>query len=315
MGKNHNSKDLQTRRISRSLLAVTLAASLAAFGCTTNLNPGNGTPTRSGPEIRTLPTTGISGASESVPPPPPMTSSYTKSEAMPRVTPRSIRRSADEAIAIMADQQPVRGRYLGPANPGSGGRPYASDNAGGFVNPALLTNPQLTINSTISSPSTVAINNGAGGLGTTGGAVLGATGLTTGSGTTAAATVAGTGALATGDSTAVTAGGTTGVGLTAGTFASARPAVTESISNNPAVTPASLGLGRTGAGVVRGGTTVVGTGTNVTTTTNNNATIDTTATAPGTATTAATSAVRILRGNNGSVTITNTNANTNTRSQ
>ena len=75
MGKIHESKDLKTRRATSPLLAFSLAASLAAFGCTTNLNPGNGTPTRSGSDIRTAPTSGINGGSESAPVvPPPMTS-------------------------------------------------------------------------------------------------------------------------------------------------------------------------------------------------------------------------------------------------
>jgi hypothetical protein len=82
MGKIFDHKDLQTRRTSRSLLALSLAASLAAFGCTTNLNLGNGAPSRSGSEIRTAPTSGVSSGSESAPVlPPPMTSSSTRAEA------------------------------------------------------------------------------------------------------------------------------------------------------------------------------------------------------------------------------------------
>jgi hypothetical protein len=296
MGKTHISKDLQKRRTSRSLLAVSLAASLAAFGCTTNLNPGNGAPARSGPEIRTTPTSGISTGSETATPPP-MTSSYTRAEVMPRVTPRLIRRSPAEAAAIMAGRQALRGRYLGQANPGPGNRPYASDYAGGFVPPALLTNPQLTINSSISSPSTSAINSGAGGVGVgTDTGVLVTAGVTTG--TTAAATLAGT-------TTGAVAGTTgTGVGLPAGAFAAVRPTVTESIANNPAVTAASVGVGRTGVPVT--GTTTAA--TTATTTTTTGATAATTATAAGTTTAASTAgAVRIIRGTTGGVTITNSN--------
>src|SRR5690349_15404947 len=148
MGKNLNSKDL-----ARPLLALSLAASLAAFGCTTNLNPGNGTPTRGGSDIHTAPTSGLNGGSESAPvTPPPMTSNYTRSEMIPtvRTQPRasnSIHHTAAEAAAIMAGRATLRGRYLGPASPGSSGRAYASDSVGGYVNPAMYTNPQLTINS------------------------------------------------------------------------------------------------------------------------------------------------------------------------
>lgn len=302
MGKTHISKDLQKRRTSRSLLAVSLAASLAAFGCTTNLNPGNGTPTRSGPEIRSAPTSGVGSGSETVTPPP-MTSSYTKAEVLPRVTPRSIRRSADEAAAIMAGRRALRGRYLGPANPGPGNGPYASDFAGGFVPPALRTNPQLTINSSISSPSTTAINSGAGGVAGVGIAadagVLASGGVTTG--TTAASSFAGT----TGGVGGVAATTGTGVGLPAGTFATVRPAVTESVSNNPGVTSASTGFGR--AGVPVNGTTTAATAAGTTTAATTAAATGLTATAAGTATpAAATGAVRIIRGSTGGVTITNT---------
>ena len=291
MGKLQISNDLQKRRTTSSLLAVSLAASIAAFGCTTNLNPGNGTPTRSGPELRSAPTSGVTSGSETVAPPPkPMTSSYTRAEMLPTVSKRTItRRSPEEAAAIMAGRQVLRGRYLGPANPGPGNRPYVSDSAGGFVNPAMLTNPQLTINSTISSPSTTGIGND--GLVATGVVNTTATG-TTAIDTTAVATVAGT------TTGTVTTG--TGVGLPAGTFASVRPATTESISNNPSVTTASLGAGRSG-------TTVSGTA--ATTTTTAAATTVTNATSANT--TSVTGGVRIVRGTEGAVTITNASSGSN----
>src|SRR5918998_1340833 len=68
MSKTHKIKDLQKQWSARTLLAVSLAASLAAFGCTTNHNLGNGTPTRSGPEVRSAPTSGVtSGTEQSTP--------------------------------------------------------------------------------------------------------------------------------------------------------------------------------------------------------------------------------------------------------
>jgi hypothetical protein len=283
MGKNQKTHDLRRQRLSRSLLAVSLAASLAAFGCTTNLNPGNGTPTRVGPELRTLPTSGITSGSETVTLPP-MTSSYTRAEAVRPVTPRSIRRSAADAAAIMAGHQAVRGRYLGTVNPGATGRAYASDHVGGFVNPALLTNPQVTINSSISSGPTVAINSGAGGTG--GGAAGVVVGGVTASGATAGAVIGGTGVAATTTSMAA--------GIPVGALAGSRPAVTESIAANPAVTTVS-GTTLAPAGAVTTPTRAAATNTTVTAASTANAT--TTATSSG--------AVRLLRGSTG-VTITNT---------
>jgi hypothetical protein len=315
MGKLQISNDLQKRRTSRSLLAVSLAASLAAFGCTTNLNPGNGTPTRTGPELRSSPTSGISTGTERVTPPPqPMTSSsYNSAQVLPPVTPRTVnrgitRRSPAEAAAIMAGAQALRGRYLGVVNPGPGNRPYVSDHAGGLGNPAMLTNPQMTINSTITSPAPGSIDSaafpvttgGAGILGTgvAGGTTTGTIGGTTTLNGTAASTFAGT--TATG----------AGVGLPAGTLATVRPAVTETIGNNPGVTSASVGAGR--AGVPIPGRTTTTTAATTGTTTTTAAATGTTVTAASSATPSVTGGVRVVRGNAGAVTITNATATSST---
>lgn len=226
MGKPNHRNDLYGQRATRSLLAMSLAASLAAFGCTTNQNLGDGTPTRSGPDVRTAPTSGVtSGGETSVPPP--MTSSYTRTEPLPEVTPRTIRR-ADEAVAIMARHQAARGRYLGIVDPGLSGRGYVSQNirTGAFVNPALVTNPQLTVNSSISSQPTPGISSGADGTSVDTGGVL------TG-GTTAAATIAGT-------STPTAAA----IGLPPGAFAATGTLPTVASSGIPTVTAASAGTGR-----------------------------------------------------------------------
>ena len=284
MGKLQKTNDLRRQRALRPLLAVSLAASLAAFGCSTNLNPGSGTPTRVGPELRTAPTSGVTSGSER-PLPPPMTSSYTRSEAVQTVTPRTIRRSAEEAAAIMAGHQAVRGRYLGPSNPAATGRAYASDGAGGFVNPAMVTNPQSTINSSISSGPTAAINSGAAGGG---GAV---TGVAT-SGVTAGAVFAGTGTT--------TAAATTAATTPAGAFATSRPAVTDSVAANPTVTAAS-GAAPTPLTATSAATRT----TAATTTTTAAATNAATVTSAGNG-----SSVRILRNTNGNVTITNAGGTT-----
>ncbi|HEV7242070.1 MAG TPA: hypothetical protein VGQ36_22765 [Thermoanaerobaculia bacterium] len=134
-------------------LAASFAASLAAISCTSNHNLGNGTPTRSGPDVRTAPTSGVTTGGETYTPPmpPPMMSSYAP----------SIRRSPDEAAAIMAQHQANRGVYLGVTNPGPN-RPVVVAQSGQFVNPAMLVNPQATVNSSISSQPTPVISSGAG---------------------------------------------------------------------------------------------------------------------------------------------------------
>ncbi|HEY0371328.1 MAG TPA: hypothetical protein VGD79_04975 [Thermoanaerobaculia bacterium] len=219
MGNRNQDNQLRAQRTARPLLAMTLAASLAAFGCTTNHNLGNGTPTRSGPDVRTAPTAGVTSGGETDTPPsnPPMTSSYTKSEMLPAtVTVKRngvIRRSPDEAAAIMAGRQALRGRYLGVVSPGTSGRGYASSTIQTYVNPAMQTNPQLTVNSSISSDPNGVVSSGAEGL-------FDAGSVTTG--TTAAATVGAT---------------TTTAGLT--------PTPTQAVGNLPSVTAASVGLGRT----------------------------------------------------------------------
>lgn len=226
MGKNLTNNDLHGRRATRSLLAVSLAASLAAFGCTTNQNLGNGTPGRSGGELRSAPTSGVTSGQERSTPPP-MTSSYTRAEVLPTVTPRSVSR-ADRAAAIMAGHQAARGRYLGVVNPGPASRPYVSDQValitGVPPNPSLQTNPQLTLNSSISSNPSPAINSGVGG-------VAGSTG----------------GVLVSGATTATTA--TTGVTsvLPAGAFAASTVSPIEAASALPTVTATSAGTTATTA--------------------------------------------------------------------
>lgn len=141
MGKL-NEKNGLWQRTSRSLLAVSLAASLAAIGCTTNQNLGNGTPTRSGPDVRTGPTSGVTSGGESYTPPmpPPMTSSYSRPEVVPTTT-RSIRLSPGEAAAIMAQHQVSRVRYLGVSNPGPNGGVVDPQSAR-VVDASRLVNPQ-----------------------------------------------------------------------------------------------------------------------------------------------------------------------------
>lgn len=211
MSKTLKTDNLKSRPVVRTLVAVSLSISLAAFGCTTDRTLGNGDPVVT-PGVRTSPTGNTSSGSETTPtvPGPMFSSSIDNGQALPAVRPRASR--ADQAAAVIAGQTP-RVRYLGVAMPGQSGRGYYSDGiTGGFQNPALRTNPQVTVNSTISSGPTPVIASGAGGGGSDAGAAFVAgtslaatngasgigtgvsgTGLTTGLGTTAGSTATGTG--------------------------------------------------------------------------------------------------------------------------
>lgn len=161
MRKALNSSDLRYRQIARALLAISLVASMAAFGCTTNRTHGEGEPYVGGPRVGSSSSSSTYGTSVPTTPPP-MTSSY-RGKDQARVNSRVHRLSADDAALIMADHLP-RVRVLGPVNPGNP-RSYGSAGVvtGRFVNPALATNPQATINSSISSQPVAAISSGAGG--------------------------------------------------------------------------------------------------------------------------------------------------------
>jgi hypothetical protein len=234
MGKQLNLNNLSGRRISRALLAVSLTASLAATGCTTNRTPGNGEPVRDG-FVRTAPTGGITSGSE-IPLPPPMTSSYTGTEPMPPVSARrSAYVGADQAAAIMAAQQP-RVRVLGPANPGSAvAQPLNEMSTTAQRNAAITYEPpRITVNSSINSSPAPAVSNEALAMAAAeenefiaavapDGTVITPTG-----GVTSNATVGGT----TG-----TANSTTVAGTTAGTSANSTFATAPTATVAPALTP------------------------------------------------------------------------------
>jgi hypothetical protein len=160
MSKTLKSSNLSERPASRTLLAVCLCATMAAFGCTTDRNV-SGDPVVT-PGVRTSPTGGMSGGSETGNMPPPMMSSYS-GEALPAVQPRRVAGvSAAEAAAILAEQQP-RVRYLGPGYAGAPNRPYVSDGQTNlFTYPAQQVNPRTTVNSSITSGPTAVVTSGAG---------------------------------------------------------------------------------------------------------------------------------------------------------
>ncbi len=154
MSKSLKNSNLSERSPIRALLAVSLCASMAAFGCTTDRTLGNGDPVVT-PGSRTSPTSGTSAGSESGALPPPMMSSFSNGSVP--VLPRTGRLTADAAAAIMLDQQP-RVRVLGPVAPGPG-RPYLSDQMMASQQQGAA---QTSVNSTIYSGPTEVITSGAG---------------------------------------------------------------------------------------------------------------------------------------------------------
>ena len=275
-------KMLKSRKLN-ALLALSLSASLAAFGCTTNRTPGEGTPVLTSPSYAPAATSGTSsGAVQQYPPP--MTSSVTTyDEPLPAAQPvrtGKLGLTADQAAAIMGQTQTGRGKFLGYANPGMSGRAYFSDQP----QTSVVANPVVigpSINSSINSPGgIVAITSGAGGAAAT-------TAVT--SGVTSAATSAPAAVFPSGTVglTPTTAGIAVSPGAVAGTAPS--PTLTST-----AVTPVAAATSGTTA------TTITGT---------NAARSATTAATTAAATSAATSgtaqgAVRLLR-SNGRTTVTN----------
>ena len=181
-------RNLSERSSMRAFLALSLCASMAAFGCTTDRNLGNGDPVVT-PGSRTSPTSGTSVGSESESVPPPMMSTFSNGQVR-TIRPQIARMTAEEAAAIMAQQQP-RVRVLGPVSPGRSGRPYLSDLALAQQQPEA----RYSVNSTIYSAPTEAILSGAGEPVATNGAaatVVDTSSVGTGStGLTAASTIAG----------------------------------------------------------------------------------------------------------------------------
>ena len=105
----------------KAVSSLSFAIMLAALGCTTNMNPGNGQPVNA-PATMPSQTPGAStGASVN----PPMASAMTSSERAAATV---------DAIAILANDQAYRGRVLGVANPAMTG--HASGNAAGLAEPA-----------------------------------------------------------------------------------------------------------------------------------------------------------------------------------
>ncbi len=217
------------------LLAVTsLAVTLAAFGCTTNRYPGSGQPTSVTPSYGATHslTPGSSYGTEGVPP---MASSYT---GIPRVN--------VDALAILAAEQGFRGRILGPVNPAGIQTAVPIQPFGGqVVNPAMIANPQATINSSISSQPIPAITAGTAGNGVTIG-VPAATTAATGAALAVATAPAGATAATAAATIPATAALTTSTGAGIPITAASQPTVAGSAVFSPALmnsTPAPSATG------------------------------------------------------------------------
>ena len=207
------------------LVAASLAATLAAYGCSSNQYAGSGQPTPVTPTINSVNHGMTSGSSYGTEGTPPMSSSYANPSA--RVV-------NVDALAILAAEQGFRGRVLGPVNP-DGALNGVTVASGQFVSPAQQVYPQSTVNSSINSQPTPVITGGdiavtTASSGTTVGATAAALGTTPAATTaaTAATTVAATGALTT----------STGAGSTVAGSAAFAPAMMNS-------TPAPQATGTT----------------------------------------------------------------------
>ncbi len=140
----------------RSWLAASLVFTFAAFGCTTNQYESNGQPAMSTPAYNSVIHSTTPGSSSGTQGVGPMASSFTY------LTPR-----VDvDAIANLAAEQGYRGRILGSVNPG-GVQPGVTVATGQYGSPAMIVNPQATVNSSISSQPTPVITGGDAGTGIT----------------------------------------------------------------------------------------------------------------------------------------------------
>ena len=147
----------------RLIAAASLACTVATVGCSTDRNPGAGAPQRYTPTVGPTMPSSTPGSEQNRPVNPPMISSYSPAPGQVVLQ----RRVDTDALAIAAANQGYRGRYLGPADPG--GLPSyvlnpqaATYQTGQFINPSDTANPEITVNSSISSPPTPVVTSGGG---------------------------------------------------------------------------------------------------------------------------------------------------------
>ncbi|HXA17223.1 MAG TPA: hypothetical protein VN380_09540 [Thermoanaerobaculia bacterium] len=139
----------KTESLRGGLTAAVVACSLAIFGCSTNRTPGDGQPSMT-PSMNPAATPGSSSGTTN----PPMASAMDSSTSVQR---------ANDAAAIVAAHQ--RERFLGYINP-TGPQPNPPGQmpvTGQVVPPSMYTNPEVTVNASISSEPTPVITSGADG--------------------------------------------------------------------------------------------------------------------------------------------------------
>jgi hypothetical protein len=230
----------------RLIAAASLACTVAVVGCSTDRNPGAGQPQRYAPTVGPTMPSSTPGTEQNRPVNPPMISSY--SPAPGRVVLQ--RRVNTDAIAIVAANQSFRGRYLGPADPG--GLPSyvtnpqaANIQTGQFINPSDYANPQVTVNSSISSPPTPVITSGGGGAVISGGvATTAAVGGTTSAITSALTTTPTTSSAANAPAAVINNGGglltpTMSSGATVSPTRAANPVIANVRTSGTATTTAN----------------------------------------------------------------------------
>jgi hypothetical protein len=206
----------------RKVLPI-LTMMAALLGCTTNRTPGNGQPVTEQPYFNPANTYGTSSGNV------PMTSSYL-------VPSTSDADRAAYAAEVMRERQLFQPRFLGylTPEPRVAQQPAQDYVTGQFINPSMTANPELTVNSSISSePFPVitggaAVDTGTGAFVVPGGSGSGTAAVAT-TGTTAAATV-GTTIGATNAATSSTTGAATRVGTS--TAVTVGPATANAITAN-----------------------------------------------------------------------------------
>jgi len=145
----------------RLLAAASLAASLSLFGCTSDRIPGSGAPDRNGPGLGQAPSATPGSESNN---PIPVHMSMASSMLIEPATAQVLRRVNVDALATAAANAGFRGRVLGIADPAAGssttGIAGADYPTGQFINPAVIANPQYTVNSSINSVGVVPATTG-----------------------------------------------------------------------------------------------------------------------------------------------------------
>ena len=163
----------------RKALPILMTITVVLLGCTTNRTPGNGQPVTTSPSMSPANTYGSSSGNV------PMTSSY-------QTPSTSAADRAAYAAEVMRQHQQYQPRFLGylSPEPRADQRPAQDYATGQFINPSLTANPQITVNSSISSQPYPVISGGAAAdLSTDGGFVV-AGGSSTGSTATTGALTA-----------------------------------------------------------------------------------------------------------------------------